>query len=349
MLTRVARLYGKKDIKVETQDYANPAPGEVLLRMAAGGICGSDLHYYQDGGFGPIQVREPIISGHEASGYVEKLGEGVSGLTTGALVAVNPSQPCGKCHYCNIGQPIHCLDMRFMGSAMRMPHEQGMFRDWLVVPSTQCFAFSREITPAEAACTEPLAVCLHAVAQAGDLSGKKVLVTGAGPIGLLTVAAAKHAGAREIVVTDLADAALVRGPAMGASQTINVATSPQDLAPHQEGKGTFDVVFDCSAAGPALRSAFAAIKPRGTIVQVGVTGDMTIPLNLLVGKEVIWRGSQRFDSEFGKAVQAISSRAIDVRPIISHHFPLENAVEAFEQAGDRSVACKVQITFGTSR
>jgi len=345
MLTRVARLYGKQDLKVETQEFSEPGPGNVLLRMAVGGICGSDLHYYQDGGFGPIQVREPIISGHEASGYVDKLGVGVSELTIGALVAVNPSQPCGKCQYCDNGEPIHCLDMRFMGSAMRLPHEQGMFRDWLVVPAKQCFAFPSDITPAEAACAEPLAVCLHAVAQAGDLTGKKVLVTGAGPIGLLTVAAAKHAGASEVVVTDLADAALSRAPAMGATQTINVISNPQGLAPYQEGKGTFDVVFDCSAAGPALRSAFAAIKPRGTIVQVGVTGDMTIPLNALVGKEVIWRGSQRFDQEFAQAVQAISSHSIDVRPIISHHFPLENAVEAFEQAGDRSVACKVQIAF----
>ncbi len=345
MLTRVARLYGKQDLKVETQALSEPGPGNVLLRMAVGGICGSDLHYYQDGGFGPIQVREPIISGHEASGYVDKLGDGVSEPTIGALVAVNPSQPCGTCQYCDKGEPIHCLDMRFMGSAMRLPHEQGMFRDWLVVPAKQCFAFPSDITPAEAACAEPLAVCLHAVAQAGDLTGKKVLVTGAGPIGLLTVAAAKHAGASEIVVTDLADAALSRAPAMGATQTINVISNPQGLAPYQEGKGTFDVVFDCSAAGPALRSAFAVIKPRGTIVQVGVTGDMTIPLNALVGKEVIWRGSQRFDQEFAQAVQAISSRSIDVRPIISHNFPLENAVEAFEQAGDRSVACKVQITF----
>jgi L-idonate 5-dehydrogenase len=348
MLTRVARLYGKKDLKVETQDYAQAGSGEVLLRMAAGGICGSDLHYYQDGGFGPIQVREPIISGHEASGYVEQLGAGVSGLTLGTLVAVNPSQPCGQCSYCASGQPIHCLDMRFMGSAMRLPHEQGMFRDWLVVPASQCFALSDGVTPGEAACAEPLAVCLHAVSQAGDLRDKNVLVTGAGPIGLLTVAAARHAGASQIVVTDLADGALSRAPTMGADVTINVLTHQEALLPYQENKGTFDIAFDCSAAGPALRSAFAAIKPRGTIVQVGVTGDITIPLNALVGKEIIWRGSQRFDREFAQAVDLISSRAIDVRPIISHNFSLDQAVEAFEQASDRSVACKVQITFDRS-
>lgn len=345
MKTRVARLYAQRDLKVEEADYAAPGPGEVLLAMAAGGICGSDLHYYQDGGFGPVRVREPIISGHEASGFVEALGDGVEGLTVGQLVAVNPSQPCGHCRFCDIGQPIHCLNMRFMGSAMRLPHENGMFRDRFVVPAIQCHAVGGDVSPGEAACAEPLAVCLHAVSQAGDLAGRSVLVTGAGPIGLLVVAAARNAGAGEIVVTDLTDAALARAPAMGASQTINVATNPDGLAPFQENKGTFDVAFDCSAAGPALRSVFASIRPRGTIVQVGVTGDMTIALNALVAKEIVWRGSQRFHDEFAQAVHLISTRSIDVRPIISHTFPLERAVDAFEQAGDRTAACKVQLTF----
>jgi L-idonate 5-dehydrogenase len=345
MQTRVARLHARRDLRVETLDYAGPGAGEVLVSMASGGICGSDLHYYQDGGFGPVQVREPIIAGHEASGYVEALGEGVSGLALGQLVAINPSQPCGECHYCRIGQPIHCLNMRFMGSAMRLPHENGMFREKLVVPAVQCHPVGAGVTSAEAACAEPLAVCLHAVAQAADLSAKAVLVTGAGPIGLLTVAAARHAGAARIVVTDLMDAALSRAPSMGATDTINVASNPDALLPFQDNKGSFDVVFDCSAAAPALRSAFAAVRPRGTIVQVGVTGDVTIPLNALVGKEIVWRGSQRFHGEFAQAVDLISTRQIDVKPIISHTFPLDRAVEAFEQAGDRSVACKVQITF----
>ncbi|CAN7668702.1 L-idonate 5-dehydrogenase [Neorhizobium sp. LjRoot104] len=345
MQTRVARLHAQRDLRVETLDSPDLGPGEVLLRMAAGGICGSDLHYYQDGGFGPVRVREPIIAGHEASGFVEALGAGVSGLETGQLVAVNPSQPCGVCQYCRIGQPIHCLDMRFMGSAMRLPHENGMFRERLVVPAIQCHPVGNDVSPGEAACAEPLAVCLHAVAQAGDLSGRKVLITGAGPIGLLTTAAARHAGAATIVVTDLADAALSRAPSMGATETINVASNPDGLLPFQENKGSFDVVFECSASGPALRSAFAAIKPRGTLVQVGVTGDMTIPLNALVGKEVVWRGSQRFHAEFAEAVSLIAARRIDVRPIISHSFPLDAVTEAFEQAGDRSKACKVQITF----
>ncbi|PDT14160.1 L-idonate 5-dehydrogenase [Rhizobium sp. J15] len=344
MQTRLARLYQKGDLRLETDSVPTPGPGEVLLKMAAAGICGSDLHYYQDGGFGPVRVREPIIPGHEASGRVSQAGEGVD-LKAGALVAVNPSQPCGQCEYCAKGLPIHCLDMRFMGSAMRLPHEQGMFREWLVVPAKQCFEVGAATTPAEAACSEPLSVCLHAASRAGEISGKRVLVTGAGPIGCLMVAAARHHGAAEIVVTDLADAALERAKAMGASRTINVSRDAAALAQFEAGKGYFDLVFECSAAAPAIRSAIAAIRPRGTIVQVGVTGEIPVPLNAIVGKELHIHGTQRFHEEFAAAVELISSREIDVRPIISHSLPLEEANAAFTLAGDRTAACKVQLTF----
>ncbi len=313
--------------------------------MAVAGICGSDLHYYQDGGFGPVRVREPIIPGHEAAGYVSALGPGVSEIAIGDLVAVNPSQPCGTCRFCREGLPIHCMAMRFMGSAMRLPHEQGMFRDWLVVPARQCVSAGTLITPGEAACAEPLAVCLHAVSQAGDLEGKAVLITGAGPIGALVTAAVRHAGAASVIVTDLADAALQRALAMGATETINVRDQPERLAAFEKDKGQFDVVFECSAAEPALRSAIATVRPRGLIVQVGVTGDITLPLNAIVGKELRMIGSQRFDGEFALALELIAARRIDVRPIISHRFSIDEVVQAFEQAGDRTAACKVQLTF----
>ncbi|MBB3916054.1 L-idonate 5-dehydrogenase [Rhizobium fabae] len=344
MQTRLARLYQKGDLRVEADTVPAPGPGEVLLKMAAAGICGSDLHYYQDGGFGPIRVREPIIPGHEASGIVSQAGEGVD-LKPGTLVAVNPSQPCGACEYCRKGLPIHCLDMRFMGSAMRLPHEQGMFREWLVVPAKQCFEAGAATTAAEAACSEPLAVCLHAASRAGDIEGNRVLVTGAGPIGCLMVAVARHRGAAEIVVTDLADATLERAKAMGAGRTVNVSRDAAALSEFEAGKGYFDLVFECSAAAPAIRSAIAAIRPRGTIVQVGVTGEIPVPLNAIVGKELHIHGTQRFHEEFATAVALIASREIDVRPIISHSLPLEDADAAFKLAGDRTTACKIQLTF----
>jgi len=344
MQTRLARLYAKGDLRIEAGEVLEPGPGEVLLKMAAAGICGSDLHYYQDGGFGPVRVREPIIPGHEAAGIVDRVGEGVS-LKRGTLVAVNPSQPCGHCEYCLKSMPIHCLEMRFMGSAMRLPHEQGMFREWFVVPAKQCFEVGAGTSAAEAACSEPLSVCLHAASRAGEIRGKRVLVTGAGPIGSLMVAAARHHGAAEIIVTDLADAALERAMAMGATRTINVSAGASALAEFEANKGYFDLVFECSAAPPAIRGAIAAVKPRGTIVQVGVSGEVPVPLNAIVAKELHIHGTQRFHEEFATAVALISSRAIDVRPIISHSIPLEDADAAFVLAGDRSTACKVQLTF----
>lgn len=343
MENSVCRLYADHDLRVEGAEAPAPGPGQVLVRMAMGGICGSDLHYFLDGGFGPVRVREPIILGHEASGHVERLGAGVSGLGIGELVAINPSQPCGHCRFCAEGLPIHCLEMRFMGSAMRLPHEQGMFRQWLVVDRAQCFSMGTEVGADEAACCEPLSVCLHAVGRAGDIAGKRVLVTGAGPIGSLVVAAARHAGAGEIIVTDLQDFTLQIAAAMGADRTVNVAKDAEALSDLQAEKGQIDVAFECSAAPAAIRTAIACVRPRGMIVQVGVAGDTPIPLNALVGKEIAYRGTQRFHAEFADAARLIASRTIDVRPLITQTYPLADAQAGFEIASDRTRACKVQL------
>ncbi|MBA5779416.1 L-idonate 5-dehydrogenase [Stappia sp. F7233] len=345
MKTRVCRLYGQNDIRIETDTVAEPGKGQVLVRVGAGGICGSDLHYFHDGGFGPIRVREPIILGHEVAGTIEVLGEGVSDLAVGDRVALNPSRPCGQCAYCREGLFNHCLSMRFYGSAMRFPHEQGGFRDLIVADAFQCEKVGPGTSIAEAACAEPLAVCLHAANQAGELAGKRVLVTGAGPIGSLCVAVARHRGAEQVVVTDLHDATLDVAWAMGATETVNVMMHAEKLEPYAADKGKFDVTFECSAAAPAMRTALATTRPRGTIVQVGVTGDMAIPLNMLVGKELVLRGTHRFHEEYAEAVRLIDSGAIDVKPIITGTYPLERALDAFRKAGDRTQAVKVQISF----
>lgn len=345
METRVCRLYGQNDIRIETESVAGPGPGEALVAVAAGGICGSDLHYYQDGGFGPIRVREPIILGHEASGVIVDVGPGVTGLAAGDRIAINPSRPCGDCTYCREGMPIHCLTMRFAGSAMRLPHEQGLFRDRIIVDAAQCVPVKGDVTMAEAACSEPLAVCLHARNNAGDISGKRVLVTGAGPIGVLCAAVAREAGAAEVVVTDLQDVPLQAAAGMGATRTVNVAREGEAMAAYAEDKGYFHTVFECSAAPPAVRTAIASVRPRGTIVQVGVTGDVPVPLNFMVSKEIRYHGTQRFHAEFAEAVEMIASRRIDLKPMISTSVPLDAATEAFNMAGDRTRAVKVHLTF----
>jgi L-idonate 5-dehydrogenase len=345
MDTRICRLHAQHDIRIETQAVHAPGPGEVLVAMATAGICGSDLHYFQHGGFGTIRVREPIILGHEAAGTIAATGPGVRHVAVGDRVAVNPSRPCGRCEYCAHGLPIHCLEMRFSGSAMRFPHEQGLFRDRIVVDAAQCVPVGNETDFAEAACAEPLAVCLHARAMAGDLSGKRVLVTGAGPIGALCTAVAAEAGAAEVVVTDLQDFTLEIAASMGATRTVNVANHPAEMARYGEGKGYFDVVFECSGAAPALASAIACIRPRGTLVQVGIGGETPVPLNLIVSKELRVQGTQRFHDEFWQAVEAIRCRRIDLRPIVTGRFPLADATAAFEAAGDRSRSVKVHLAF----
>ena len=345
MNTRVCRLYGKGDLRVESDSVNTPGSGEVLVRVGRGGICGSDLHYFQDGGFGPIRVREPIIMGHEFAGTIEALGPDVETLQVGDRVAVNPSQPCGHCPYCQQDLSQHCLEMRFIGSAFHLPHEQGGFRERLVVAAEQCVKGEAESTVQELACAEPLAVCLHAAKNAGPLAGKKVLVNGAGPIGALCVAVAKHAGAAEIVVADLFEKTLTVALEMGAQRAINVQEEPKAFAIYSKDKGYFDVVFECSAAQSALENVFAAVKPLGTIVQVGVTGALSFPLNMLVGKEVKWVGSHRFHAEFTEAVKLISAGSIDVRPIVTDTFAIEEVHAAIKAASDRSQSVKVQVAF----
>ncbi|TIW94985.1 L-idonate 5-dehydrogenase, partial [Mesorhizobium sp.] len=197
-------IHAAKDLRIEDRPVEEPGPGQVLLRLAAGGICGSDLHYYNHGGFGTVRLKEPMILGHEVSGVIEKLGPGVSGLEPGQLVAVSPSRPCYSCRYCREGMHNQCLNMRFYGSAMPFPHIQGAFREMLVADAPQCVP-ADGLSAGEAAMAEPLAVCLHATRRAGEMLGKRVLVTGCGPIGLLSILSARRAGAAEIVAVDLAD------------------------------------------------------------------------------------------------------------------------------------------------
>lgn len=347
MKTRVCLMQKKEQLSVEMQEVGQPSAGEVRLAIGVGGICGSDLHYYFEGGIGEaIRVKEPIIFGHEVAGTVESVGEGVAELSVGDRVALNPSTPCGQCDYCAAELAQHCLSMRFLGSAIRFPHEQGAFRDLINNPAIQCVKLDKAVSLAEGACAEPLAVVLHAASRAGDLQGKKVLITGAGPIGSLCVAVANHLGAAETVVTDLQDKTLAVAKAMGASKTINVISDSAALDVYNKDKGYFDLVFECSAAEAAIASAIAATRPLGTIVQVGVAGGTELPLNLLVGKEINFIGSHRFTSEFAQAVEWINQRVVDVKPMITHEYPLEQAQQAFETARDRSQSVKVQLVFG---
>ena len=192
---------------------------------------------------------------------------------------------------------------------------------------------------------EPLSVCLHATRRAGEILGKKVLVTGSGPIGTLCILAARAAGAAEIIATDLSDEALAYASKVGADRTINMAKDASALDEYKTGKGSFDLLYECSGAASALAAAIPAMRPRSVIMQLGLGGDMTLPVQAMTAKEIDLRGSFRFHEEFAIAIRLMQIGSIDVKPLISHTLPLEDALKAFEIASDRSQAMKAQIAF----
>jgi L-idonate 5-dehydrogenase len=195
-----------------------------------------------------------------------------------------------------------------------------------------------------AAFAEPLSVCLHAARQAGSLLGKRVLVTGTGPIGALAILVARHAGAREIVATDITDAPLKLARRIGADHALNTAADPVSLNPFKADKGYFDVAFEASGSGAALTGALEATRPAGVIVQLGLGGgETTLPVNLLVAKEIELRGTFRFHEEFAWAVDFLAAGAIEVAPLLTEVVPLADAVRAFDLASDRTRAMKVVL------
>lgn len=341
---RAIVIHQARDLRIEDRDTASPGAGEVLVKIETGGICGSDLHYYNHGGFGDVRLKQPMILGHEVAGRVVELGSGVEGLAVGDLVAVSPSRPCGHCRYCREGKRNHCLNMRFYGSAMPFPHIQGAFREMLVATADQCVV-ANGLTPGEAAMAEPFSVTLHAARRAVELLGRKVLVTGCGPIGCLAMLAARRAGAAEIVATDLAANALAMAETVGADRVINVAEQADALSQYAADKGYFDALFECSGSPQALAGGVAALRPQGVIMQLGLGGDMTLPMQQITAKELELRGSFRFHEEFAVAVDLMRSGLVDVKPLITHTLPIDEAVSAFEIANDRDHAMKAQIAF----
>lgn len=334
------RIHAKEDLRIEPADDPQVGPGQVLIRLGAGGICGSDLHYYFEGRNGSFVIREPLIPGHEASGVVAKVGPGVTRVKVGDKIAVSPSHACGHCDYCREGREQLCRNMRFLGSASLYPHVQGMFCEYFVMGERQCYPVGGDISLGELAFAEPLAVALHAVNRGTALIGKSVLITGAGTIGCLTVIAARLAGARQITVSDIIDRPLATATEVGADRTIRADRDADALVVPQ-----FDVAYEVSGSFAALKACVAAVKRGGTVVQVGTLPHEPLPfvVNEIMSKELDLKGAFRWGIEFDWAVDYLSSRRVDVRPLLSGQFPLEDAVKAFELAKDKTRSTKVQV------
>lgn len=347
-----AVCHGKKDLRIEAIEDRPLAAGEVRVAVAFGGICGSDMHYYHRGAVGDFTVREPLTLGHEISGVVIEVGAGVTHLQLGTKAALDPSRPCLVCQYCRSGRSNLCVNMLFLGSAGRFPHVQGGFAQHLVLRQDQIVPVPDDTDLLRLSVAEPLSVGLHAVNRAGTLSGKRVIVTGSGPIGLLTARSARLAGAMEVVSTDVEDAPLAIAQAsMGASHTVNVTSNPESLADFEVDGGYFDVAFEASGTAAALGSLFKVIRRGGRIVQVGMlpAGTAPVPVNVLQSREIELVGAFRAHDEFRLAVDLIVSGAIDVKPILSGTYPLSQAARVFELAGDRAKVVKLHLAFDEPR
>ena len=336
-------VHGKGDLRVQERPAAPPGPGQIAVEVSLGGICGSDLHYYHRGAVGDFAIREPLVLGHEVVGTVGELGAGVSGPAPGTPVAVHPATPCGRCPECRAGRRNICRDTRYLGSAARFPHVQGGFAQVLTVPAGQVLPLPDGLDVRTAALTEPLSVAVHAIRRLGDVRGKQVLVTGAGPIGCLTVAALTAAGAASVVVSDLLDEALAVAAAVGASVTVRADDPDRTGWPDE-----VDLAVEASGSNAGLAACIERVRRGGTVVQLGLLppGPTPVAGNALVTKEITLAGAFRFDTEFADALNMLDG-GLHVGPIITQSYPLAAAVEAFSVAGDRRRSCKVLLDFTT--
>ncbi len=341
------RIHAAKDLRLAEAEERVLQPDEVRIAVKAGGICGSDLAYYFKGRVGDFALQEPLTLGHEVAGGIVELGDGVSGLTIGEAVAIDPSRPCLACPDCFGGRSHLCRDMLFYGSAARMPHVQGAFSDFVIARADQCHPIPKTMPFSTAAMAEPLAVALHAVKRAGDVMGRRVMIAGAGPIGLLVALAAKQAGAAEIASFDLADAPLEKALEIGVDAVYKVGGGDDPLRPFEANKGVFDIAFEATGALSALASLLRVTRPGGRVVQIGMLppGEVPVAANLLMAQEIDYLGSFRFCEEYKIAVDFLTSGRIDVGPLMTGTYGLEDADEAFEAAADRHRHIKVQLTF----
>jgi L-idonate 5-dehydrogenase len=339
-MSLTCRIHGAKDLRLEDDAPAELGPHDVEMRLGAGGICGSDLHYYQHGRVGAFVVREPLIPGHEVSGTVARIGAGVTRVTVGDKVAINPSHACGQCDYCNAGRLNLCRHMRFLGSASVFPHVQGMFRERFVMGERQLTPIVEDISLGELACAEPLSIGLHAVHRAGNLTGKTVLVTGGGTIGCMSVIAAKLAGAAWIICCDIAERPLAMALQVGADQVTR-----SDRASETDLTDIADICIEAAGSPAALNTCLKAARKGGRIVQVGTlpAEGVQFPANSIMARELDYVGAFRAAHAFDWAVQYIRTRKVDVRPLLSAQIPLSRSLEAFELASDRSRSTKVQV------
>ncbi|XP_061719824.1 sorbitol dehydrogenase-like [Cydia pomonella] len=338
-----AVLHQTKDLRLEQTPIPEINDDEVLLRMDCVGICGSDVHYWQSGACGHFVLKEPMIMGHEASGVVAKVGAKVKNLVPGDRVAIEPGVPCRYCEFCKSGRYHLCPDIIFCAT----PPCHGNLARYYKHAADFCYKLPDHVSMEEGALLEPLSVGIHACRRAGVTGGSTVLVLGAGPIGLVIMLAAKAFGASKVLITDILQSRLDFAKKMGADATMLVTRDDNEAdlvaRTHQLLGEHPDFSIDASGAQSTVRLAMLATKSGGTAVLVGMgSPELTVPLAGAMSREVDIRGIFRYVNEYPIALAMVASGKINVKPLVTHHFSLEETVEAYETAR-RGAGIKVMI------
>lgn len=341
---KVFMLHGEKDLRAENIDLPAAPAGHVLLRIKRAGICGSDIHYYSHGKIGGFIPKRPFVLGHEFAGEVVSAGDAAGSSLIGRRVTVDPSIPCGDCKHCRSGRYNLCRNMRFYGSASCDPHIDGGFAEYTVAPAKNCFIVPDSLGWGEAAMIEPLSVVVHAARRAGDIAGRRVLVTGGGTIGQLMALAARAFGASQVVMSDIAAYPRKLAVTLGADAALDARDADFEQQSTALSQGGFDFVFEASGSPHALAQAIAAAERGATIVQVGtLPTPVTAPLNSIMAKELNFIGSFRFANVFATALDLAVSRKVSLTALISAVLPLSDMQKAMDLAIGKDEVVKVQI------
>ena len=316
---RVSVLHAAGRIGVEERPVPEPGPDDVLVRVGSVGVCGSDTHYYDHGRIGPYVVDAPLVLGHEAGGVVVATGAGVTTPAVGQRVSIEPGVPCRSCVQCLAGRYNLCPEVRFFATP---PHD-GAFAEYVTVPAAFAYPVPDSLTDDEAGLIEPLSVGVWACRRAAVSPADRVLVTGAGPIGLVAAQVARAYGAAEVVVTDVNDARLQLARSMGFA-VVDVAETPLTAGGYHA-----DVLVECSGQARATWDAVGTLAPAGRAVLVGMGGDeVTLPLSYLQDHELQVTGAFRYANTWPTAIDLVANRRVDLAGLVTGHFDLDHVADA---------------------
>ncbi len=323
MRNQAAVLYAPYDIRLEERPMPTVGPSDVLVEVKAIGVCGSDVHYYEHGRIGTYVVRQPLVLGHETAGVIVAVGADVPQSRVGERVAIEPGIPDGTCEQCRAGRYNLCPNVRFFGT----PPIDGSFANYVTVPTHFAYALPDTMSNEEGAMIEPLSVGLWACRKARLRGGESVLITGAGPIGLLAMKVAFALGVANVIITDVFPQRLAKAQQLGATQTINVAEQPLAQAGIQA-----DVLLECSGQQQALSEGIRSLRPAGTAVVVGMNSgeELRVPMSFIQNREITVTGTFRYANTYADAIALVASGRIDVRSLITGRYPLEAAEQALQ-------------------